>query len=191
MPTDLTSRLAWHEAERLADEIARQLQHRTPEELARRLQRHWRYWQFKLAAGMVHSVVAVAFRMLRRDFDDCPDVRCEDGWHLDKDQACQHCIMVAEFASRRTSTPRASSEGASRAGQPVGSPLGVRTESAALNGPATATAAVPLQRPSPLPPQRVAQHAARARAMLAAALRAGASDDRLQHGPPTTSAAHA
>lgn len=182
MPTDLTSRLEWHEAERLADEIARQLLHRTPEELAGRLQRHWRYWQFKLAADRVRSAVAVAFRMLRRDFDDCPDVRCEDGWHLDRDQPCQHCTMVAQdvIASRRTPAAPVTSEA------PADSPHLGRAEPSTILGAPGAISGVPFHRPNPLPPQRVAQHAARARAMLTAALQAGPARDRSETSPVGT-----
>jgi hypothetical protein len=100
MPTELTSLLAEHEAQRLANEIARQLQHRSSAELVDRIRRHWDFWRFKLAAGLVRSPIAIAHRMLRRDFD-CPDVRCEDQWQLDLDAPCKACAEIAEDTVRQ------------------------------------------------------------------------------------------
>ena len=92
LPAELIERLATHEAERVADEIARQLEHRTPAELADRIARHWEYWRYKAAA--IRQPVAVIHRILRRDYT-CPDVRCEDGQHLDLGTPCKACALIA------------------------------------------------------------------------------------------------
>ncbi|QXJ27055.1 hypothetical protein AGRA3207_007852 (plasmid) [Actinomadura graeca] len=94
LPAELTGRLAGHEADRLAAELARQLDHRTPAELADRIARHWDYWRYKIVAEVTRSVAAVAFKIIRRDFQ-CPDVRCEDRWHLDQDAPCKACALAA------------------------------------------------------------------------------------------------
>jgi hypothetical protein len=110
LPTALTEQLADHEAPRIADAIAQELTHRTPDQLTERITRHWAYWRYKLAAGLVRSPAAIAFRLIRRDFD-CPDVRCEDRWQLDLDDDCKACELRAEEIRRerlaaRTATQR-------------------------------------------------------------------------------------
>lgn len=95
LPPALTQRLADHEADRLAAAIAAQLDHRTVAELADRIDAHWPYWRYKLAADLVRSPVAVAHRIIRRDYDDCPDLRCEDGHQLDTDRPCAACEQRA------------------------------------------------------------------------------------------------
>jgi hypothetical protein len=115
LPRALTERLAGHEADRLAAAIADQLTHRTVAELSDRITRHWDYWRYKLAADLVRSPIAIAHRILRRGFDDCPDVRCEDRWQLDTDQPCKACedrahqVITARNAARtppRSAEPR-------------------------------------------------------------------------------------
>ncbi|RSN48276.1 hypothetical protein [Actinomadura sp. WAC 06369] len=93
LPRELTERLADHEADRLANELARQLTHRTVAELTERITRHWEYWRYKLTADVVRSPIAMAHRMVRRDYD-CTDIRCEDGWQLDHDAACKACALT-------------------------------------------------------------------------------------------------
>jgi hypothetical protein len=164
MPTELTTLLAEHEAERLANEIAHQLNHRSVDELTERIRRHWDFWRFKLAAGLVRQPIAVAFRMLRRDFDDCPDVRCEDQWQLDKDTPCQHCTMIAESivnVRRTASTPHSDSP------TPNSQTVLPRLLAPALTSPSSSDRRV-RAKAVPLPTGRVTSHASHARAMLAA-----------------------
>ncbi|MGC4959746.1 hypothetical protein ACLQ2P_41670 [Actinomadura citrea] len=104
LPAALTERLADHEAERLANELARQLTHRTTAELSERITRHWQYWRYKLVGDVVRSPIAMAHRMVRRDYD-CAEVRCEDGWHLDRDAACNACHVAV--LDRRAAQERA------------------------------------------------------------------------------------
>lgn len=94
-PAELVQLLAVHEAPRIANAIAAELSHRTVTELGERITRHWAYWRYKLAAGLVRSPAAIAFRLVRRDFE-CPDIRCEDRWHLDLDAPCKACELKAE-----------------------------------------------------------------------------------------------
>lgn len=102
LPAELVELLAAHEAPRIADAIAVELEHRTVAELAERIRRHWNYWRFKLVAGLVRSPAAIAFRLVRRDFP-CPDLRCEDRHQLDLDAPCKACTQVGEaiIADRR------------------------------------------------------------------------------------------
>ena len=96
MPPELLELLAGHEVPRIAEAIAVELEHRSVAELAERVWRHWDYWKYKLVAGLVRSPAAIAFRLVRRDFDNCPDVRCEDRWNLDLDAPCKACDQAGE-----------------------------------------------------------------------------------------------
>ncbi|MEU9019277.1 hypothetical protein [Actinomadura sp. NPDC048394] len=150
MPNELTTLLAEHEAQRLANEIARQLEHRTVGELINRVTRHWDWWRFKLAADLVRQPIAIAHRILRRDFD-CVDVRCEDQWQLDLDAPCKACAQIAEDTVNRRridTTVRPSPS------LPIPSAEPKRTVAA-------------LRTSAPLAKERVSEHAAKARAMLA------------------------
>jgi hypothetical protein len=154
MPAALTATLTEHEVQRLATEVARQLEHRTADELCERITRHWDYWRYKLAAELIRSPIAAATRMLRRDFD-CPDIRCEDRWQLDLDAPCKACANVAEAIA----VHRHSASGAMASAQTT------LTDHSAPTSPKPPT---PTPSPVPLPPTRVADHAAQARALLIA-----------------------
>lgn len=162
LPAELVELLAGHETDRLAAEIARQLEHRTVTELAERIARHWDYWRYKLVAGLVRQPVAIAFRLVRRDFDDCPEIRCEDRWNIDQDQPCHHCTMIGTTI---IDNRRAALSAPQTTASPPLAENPDQQRSPDRSRPHTATPKA--VRPA-LPHQQTASHAANARAMLAA-----------------------
>lgn len=78
-----------HAQRRIARRFLEQLQHRTPEEIRKRLSRRW--FAYRYAVQTLDNPIAVVMQMLAAP--DCPDPRCEDGelLGLEDNKRCPRC----------------------------------------------------------------------------------------------------
>lgn len=137
LPRPLTATIRTAASRKVLDEIAAQLQHRTPAELLDRVQRNWAEFD----GAPVRDGVGVARRVLRRGFD-CLDVRCEDGVQLDTGESCKSCEQDRQARNGPPGHVAAPPSGSKTGGSPDGEPA------------TPALAAVPAPRPGQLAAER-------------------------------------
>ena len=81
--------------------IIEQFEHRTAEQLGRRVRERWRTYGYQVAwmDGQVREPRKVALTMLAPG--KCSDPRCEDGLNVDTGQPCPRCLERADSYRRQ------------------------------------------------------------------------------------------